>query len=142
MTEVVDIQRTRSIIKQNFWLQAELLITTPPLELPLAVCAFFLHAVSGSSLIGANSSDSLCQNVHPGECENTILNIIRSNVTVLPEDALDNNFDPCTSLAGILRTPPEECHGAEWNNIFAIRELFWSLKIISSTADGILGAIR
>ncbi len=124
LEEIVDLKQNISITKQKFWLKAEPAITTPPLELPFAGCAFFFQAAPGSSLIGANPADNLCQNVLPGDCENTLIDVIQNNVSLLPQSALDNNFETCATLRDFLQTPPAECAGAEWDNVIAIRRWF------------------
>lgn len=69
-------------------------------------------------------SDTQIQNALPAGCEQTILDIIQSNVTVLSQDALNNNFDTCATLSEILRTPPLECKGAEWDKVIPIRRYY------------------
>jgi hypothetical protein len=115
--EIINVAQNNSIVKQKFWLKADQTIITAPLNLPFAGCAFFLQAAPGSSLIGGNPSDTLCQNVLPGDCEQAIL----GNVTGLPQAALDNNFDTCAALTEVLRIPPLECKGAEWDSVMAVR---------------------
>jgi hypothetical protein len=100
------------------------MINTAPQDLPFAGCAFFLQAAPGSSLIGGNMSDMQCQNALPAGCEQTILDIIQSNVTELSQDALNNNFDTCATVSEILLIPPSECKGAEWDNVIPIREYY------------------
>ena len=119
--EIINVAQNNSIVKQKFWLKADQTITTAPLNLPFAGCAFFLQAAPGSSLIGGNPSDTLCQNVLPGDCEQAILDTIQGNVTGLPQVALDNNSDTCAALTEVLRIPPSECKGAEWDNVIAVR---------------------
>lgn len=43
-------------------------------------------------------------------------------VTILSQAVLNNNFDTCATLSEILRIPPAECKGAEWDNVIPIRE--------------------
>jgi hypothetical protein len=85
--EVINLAQNTSVVKQKFWLEAGPIITTPPQNLPFAGRAFFPQAAPGSSLIGANVSDTLCQNVLPARCEGAIFNIIQSNVTALSQAA-------------------------------------------------------
>jgi hypothetical protein len=122
--EIINIAQNTSAVKQKFWLTAGPMINTPPQDLPFAGCAFFLQTAPGSSSIGGNMSDTQCQNALPGACEQTILDIIQSNVTILSQAALNNNFDTCATLSEILRTPPAECKGAEWDNVIPIREYY------------------
>lgn len=122
--EIINPTQNSSVVKQKFWLTADPMINTAPQDLPFAGCAFFLQAAPGSSLIGGNMSDTQCQNALPGACEETILDIIQSNVTILSQAALNNNFDTCATLSEILRTPPSECKGAEWDTVIPIREYY------------------
>lgn len=113
----------KSIVTQDFWLKATTPITTSPLDLPFAGCAFFLRAAPGSKLVGADikNEDQVCDAVLPGACLVAIRHHLSSNVTILPEQALNDNTGSCSTVADAIRTPPEECKGYEWDEVITTR---------------------
>jgi hypothetical protein len=96
--EIVNIAWNISVVKQKFWITAEPMIDAAPQNLPFAGCAFFLQAAPGSSLIGGNMSDTQCQNALPASCEQTILDIIQSNVTTYSTSESRHEHFPFPSL--------------------------------------------
>jgi hypothetical protein len=111
--EVINVAQNNSVVEQKFWLQADPFITRAPLNPPFTGCIFFLQTAPGSSLIDGHPPNILCQNVLPDDCEQTIFDLIQSNITALSNATLDDSFRTWATLSNILRTPLLECKEAK-----------------------------
>lgn len=120
--EVIDDTNASSVL-QDFWLRSSKPVSTPPLQLPFAGCAFFLLASQDSDLIGADLDNVGCSKALPDGCEDALIDALRTNVTILSEEQLSDNTSTCSSLTQVLQTPPTECKGAVWDEVVAIRKL-------------------